>query len=392
MNIMKDLYLTLPPFAPDYGGACETMYELGGLVLICDASGCTVNYVSFDEPRWHTRPGNVFCSGLTEIEAVMGDDEAVIQKALKAAEILKPNFIAYVGSSVPMIVGTDFEGIARETEERSGIPSFGFDCNGIRSYVEGASEVLLSLVKRFALPDKKSLKKQTLSQNQISSQLQTLSQDQDPLQKTRKKDSVEEGDSGKDFIFGSSPENLGGTVLLGLLPLDDASLEASERIRGLFPDLQSSLSFHCSLEDLRNVRYAKQLVVVSRSGLKAAEYLSETYHIPYTVGLPLESCDGLHKSTLVIGEDVRAYSLAKALGNADALDLFSKDGLSRYHTADEEEIRAIVSRYDNVIGDPVFKPFVKGNFVPLPTVSVSGGIFKETVNALDTKAIEERLV
>ena len=125
---MKDLYLTLPPFAPDYGGACEMMYELGGLVLICDASGCTVNYVSFDEPRWHTRPGNVFCSGLTEIEAVMGDDEAVIQKALKAAEILKPNFIAYVGSSVPMIVGTDFEGIARETEERSGIPAFGFSC------------------------------------------------------------------------------------------------------------------------------------------------------------------------------------------------------------------------------------------------------------------------
>ena len=50
---MKDLYRILPPFAPDYGGACEVMYELGGLVLIHDASGCTVNYVSFDEPRWH---------------------------------------------------------------------------------------------------------------------------------------------------------------------------------------------------------------------------------------------------------------------------------------------------------------------------------------------------
>ena len=30
---MKDLYTILPPLAPDYGGACEVMYELGGLVL-----------------------------------------------------------------------------------------------------------------------------------------------------------------------------------------------------------------------------------------------------------------------------------------------------------------------------------------------------------------------
>lgn len=337
---MKDLYIDLPPFAPDYGGACEAMYELGGLVLIHDASGCTVNYVSFDEPRWHDRPGSVFCSGLTEIEAVMGDDEALIGKALRAAEILKPNFIAYVGSSVPMVVGTDFEGIARETEERSGIPSFGFDCNGIRSYVHGAGRVLLALVKRFC---------------------------------------------------GEKTESR-GTLVLGQLPLDDNGIEASERLKSLFPDLKASLSFGCSFEDLKNAQNAEKIAVVSASGLPAAEYLHRRCGIPFEVGIPLEPCETPHKKTLVIGEDVRAASLAKVLGNADGLDLFSPSGLCRFHTASEDEIRGIIEGYDNVIADPCFKPLVKGNFVPLPTISVSGGIFKDTVSALDTEGIADLLI
>lgn len=337
---MKDLYTTIPPLAPDYGGACEAMYELGGLILIHDASGCTVNYVSFDEPRWHDRNGSVFCSGLTEIDAVMGDDNVLIEKALRASEILKPNFIAYVGSSVPMVVGTDFDGIAAETEARSGIPSFGFDCNGIRSYVEGAATVMKALVGRFC---------------------------------------------------GEKTENR-GTLLLGLLPMDDANLEATDRVRGLIPDLRVSISYNISFDDLKDVQNAERIVVASASGLPAAKYLSERYGIPYTVGLPLKACANPHGSTLVIGEDVRAYSLARALGNARSLDLFSKDGVSDYHTVSEEEIRKIAKGFDNVIADPCFKPLVSCNFVPLPTISVSGGIFAETVSAIDTDAISDMLV
>ena len=337
---MKDLYRILPPFAPDYGGACEVMYELGGLVLIHDASGCTVNYVSFDEPRWHEKSGFVYWSGLTEIDAVMGNDDVLIEKAIRAAELLHPNFIAYVGSSVPMIVGTDFEGIARETEERSGIPAFGFDCNGIRSYVEGAGKVLLELVKRFT-------KEKTESR---------------------------------------------GTLLLGQLPLDDNGTDASRRLKEFFPDFRASLSFDCSFSDLRDAQNAKKSVVVSRAGLPAAEYLSEAYGIPYSVGIPLKKADSRHGSTLVIGEDVRAWSLSKALGNAKALDIFSKEGLSDFHTADEDEIAAIIKGFDNVIADPVFQPMVRGNFVPLPTISVSGGIFRDRVQALDTEGIAALLV
>ena len=337
---MKDLYLTLPPFAPDYGGACEAMYELGGLTLIHDASGCTVNYVSFDEPRFHEKPGMVYCSGLTEIDAVMGNDEVLIEKAIRASQELHPNFIAFIGSSVPMIVGTDFTGIAKETEERTGIPCFGFDTNGIRSYIEGASDVLYALLDRFA------------------------------YEKTENK----------------------GTLLLGLLPLDDNRTSTSRNIRKMFPDLRSSLSFHCKFSDLSDAQNAERCVVVSASGLKAAELLNERYGIPYSIGLPLQEVDKPHGSTLIIGEDVRAFSLAKALKNADALDLFSKEGLAKYHTADEETIKAIASSYDNVIGDPVFRSLTNKNFISLPTVSVSGGIFEDEVSPLDTEKIAEMLI
>ncbi|MBQ1439113.1 MAG: hypothetical protein IIZ10_05430 [Solobacterium sp.] len=336
---MKDLYLNLPPFAPDYGGVCEVLYELGGLVLIHDASGCTVNYVSFDEPRWHRSGGMVYSSGLTEIDAVMGNDDVLIEKALKAAEILHPSLIAYVGSSVPMIVGTDFDGIAAETEARSGIPAFGFDANGIHSYICGASKAMEALVRRFA---------------------------------------------------GEKTESR-GTLILGLLPMDDADLNASRRMIDLFEDRRAVLSLGCSLDDWKNAQNAQKCIVVSSAGLRAAEYLKQTYGIPYETGLPLKPCRKQHSSLLVIGEDIRAHSMAQALGNADALDLFSPDGLSRYHTADEDEIAGIISGYENVIADPCFAPMVKGNFIPMPTVSVSGGIFRETVSVTDTEGIAQML-
>lgn len=337
---MKDLYLTLPPLAPDYAGACEVMYELGGLVLIHDATGCTVNYVSFDEPRWHERPGYVFCSGLNEIDAVMGNDDVLIDKALKAADLLHPSFIAYVGSSVPMIVGTDFTGIAAETEARSGIPSFGFDCNGIGTYSDGAARAMLAMVQRFC---------------------------------------------------GEKTEN-SGTLVLGLLPMDDNGVEETRRVKELFPDLRACLSFDCTMDDLKDAQNAADAVVVSACGLSAARYLEKEYGIPYTVGLPLKQAHKDHGSLLVVGEVIRAQSLADALGNADALDLFSCEGTAKYHTRDEDEIQAILARYDNVIADPCFRLMVKGNFIPMPSVSVSGGIFRSQIDPLDTDTIASLLI
>ena len=49
---MRGLRKYLTPFAPDQSGAVSVLYELGGLIAICDAGGCTGNVCGFDEPRW----------------------------------------------------------------------------------------------------------------------------------------------------------------------------------------------------------------------------------------------------------------------------------------------------------------------------------------------------
>ncbi len=337
---MTGLYRVMPPIAPDYGGACEVLYELGGLVLIHDASGCTVNYVHFDEPRFGEMPSNVFCSGLTEIEAVMGDDEIVIGKAVKAAEMLKPAFIAFIGSSVPMVVGTDFKGIARLCEDRTGVPCFGFDTNGLRYYTDGASKAMLAVIKRFC--------------------------------EKREAETEEKNDA---------------INLLGLIPMNYGTLAETAKVKALFKNVRSSLGFDTVLSDVRKMAGASKNVVVSAAGLASAEYMKKEYGIPYEVGVPYtreffegsEVCDAfaLDKKDriLVIGEGVDASSLAGAIGGAASLDMFSKYPGATYRTSDEAEIAEIGQGFDVIIADPGLKElFKQKTFLSRPTVSVSGGI------------------
>lgn len=146
---MRKLCIKLPPFAPDYSGVCSALYELGGMSVIHDASGCTGNYTGFDEPRWYDNQKLVFCSGLRELDAVLGDDEKLINKVRMAAEDLKPEFITVLGSPVPMIIGSDFTGIAKEIENMTKVPSLGFDTTGLNYYDIGISQAYLELAKRF---------------------------------------------------------------------------------------------------------------------------------------------------------------------------------------------------------------------------------------------------
>ena len=46
---MRGLRKYLTPFAPDQSGAVSVLYEFGGIIVICDAGGCTGNICGFDE-------------------------------------------------------------------------------------------------------------------------------------------------------------------------------------------------------------------------------------------------------------------------------------------------------------------------------------------------------
>ena len=79
----------------------------------------------------------------------LGDEEKTISRIVSAAQKIQPDFIAVVGSPVPMVIGTDFAGLESELERRTGLPVFGFDTTGTSYYNEGVAMACVALIKRF---------------------------------------------------------------------------------------------------------------------------------------------------------------------------------------------------------------------------------------------------
>ena len=51
---MKRTNRILPVYAADISGICSALYELGGMTVMHDASGCNSTYTTHDEPRWYS--------------------------------------------------------------------------------------------------------------------------------------------------------------------------------------------------------------------------------------------------------------------------------------------------------------------------------------------------
>ena len=75
----------IPIYTSDVSGVCSALYELGGMVVIHDPSGCNSTYNTHDEIRWYNQDSLIFISGLTEIDAVMGNDEKFLSDIKEAA-------------------------------------------------------------------------------------------------------------------------------------------------------------------------------------------------------------------------------------------------------------------------------------------------------------------
>lgn len=237
---MAALSVYLSPFAPDYSGVSTVLFDLKTVTAMHDASGCTGNYTGYDEPRWYGSKSPIFCSGLREIDAILGDDEKLIQKMLYAAEDLKPEVMALVGSPVPMVIGSDMVGIAEELQERSGIPCLGFDTTGTAYYDKGVAMATIALLKKF----------------------------------TKKAETVS-----------------GSVNILGANPLDFATGENLDDLKALVEDagyqITASLSMGYNMDDLKKAASAKVNLAVSKAGYLIAEYMQKAYGIPYVCGLPV---------------------------------------------------------------------------------------------------------
>ncbi len=236
---MAVLSLFLPPFSPDYSGVSAVLFDLKTVTAMHDASGCTGNYTGYDEPRWYGSKSPVYCSGLREIDAVLGDDEKLIQKMIDAARDIQPDLMALVGSPVPMVIGSDLAGVAAELEARTGIPSFGFDTTGTTYYDKGAAATILALLERFTEP------------------LATM--------------------PGSVNILGATPMDFGKGENL-------RDLKKLLQDRGLF--LTACLAMDYNLAALRQSAAAEVNLAVSRTGLLVAAEMEKRYGIPYLCGLP----------------------------------------------------------------------------------------------------------
>ena len=66
---MRQAYRIIPIYTADVSGVCSALYELGGMTVMHDPSGCNSTYNTHDEIRWYDEDSLIFISGLTEIDA-----------------------------------------------------------------------------------------------------------------------------------------------------------------------------------------------------------------------------------------------------------------------------------------------------------------------------------
>ena len=375
---MKQVVVKTSTYSSDEFGVCSALYELGGMVVMHDASGCNSTYTTHDEPRWYDMDSMIYISAISEMEAIMGDDEKLITDILETAEELKPKFIAIVGAPIPYMTGTDFQAIANIVEEKAGLFCFGFQTNGMEYYTKGISMALRELTDRFCI------------------------------------ESV------------PKPSDRMRVNILGATPLDfsvNGTVDAIESWlskKGFEPGCCFAMG--SSLDEIFLASSAHVNLVISYGGLEAAKLLEERFGIPYVVGVPygkvfsnllgntiyqasmmnrhqiayaakMEYGSESKKQVAIIGESVLCASLAsaiemehpelncKVLCPLDTESLLLRPGDQR--TPEEDDIASALKKADFVIADPLYQTLCpEKEFISLPHTAFSGRIFEKEIPIL----------
>ncbi|MBQ6415395.1 MAG: oxidoreductase, partial [Butyrivibrio sp.] len=374
---------------------------------------CNSTYTTHDEPRWYDMDSMMYISGLTENDAVMGNDEKFVTDLCLAAKELNPKFIAICASALPAMVGVDMEAIAYEVETETGIPTFEVKTNAMQSYITGAGNAFVELAKRFTEPSKR------LNEN-----------------------------SDKNII---NPKNIITLKvnILGLTPLDfplhgtteaiQNLLEANGFIANSFVGMHHTKADH--LEEIKRLADADVSLVVSSIGMPVAKYLYEEYGIPYVIGTPYgdkfsklliqalkkaakkstekstesseninailannNNAEAANKNIVIIGESVLSASLATAIYQEFGLpvqvlesvgdgELSVLDDSKDLSCTEEDELEMEIKKADIVIADPLFEPICKGkHFIRLPHAAFSGRCFtKEELHLINVPLADTKL-
>ena len=342
---MRGLRKYLTPFAPDQSGAVSVLYELCGIIVICDAGGCTGNVCGFDEPRWFERKSAVFSAGLRDMDAILGRDDRLVAKLVDAAEKVEAGFAAVIGTPVPAVIGTDYQALKRMCEKKTDLPVLAVNTDGMELYDGGERKAYLELFKVFA----------------------------------REKLPVETGRVG----------------ILGMTPQDVSDLKAADKLREKFRERgQRAICYGMGdgLDEVKKASSVEKNIVVSPAALECARYLEKTFGTPYEVGYLLveelvPDMEYAGKKILIVQQQVMAGSIRAELrkrggdGKITVASWFSmeKDLLEEGDVSlkDEEDYMELVEkgRYDVIFADPCMRRMTKdfsGVFVDAVHFAVSG--------------------
>lgn len=278
---VRGLWKGLTPFAPDQSGAASVFYELGGILVICDAGGCTGNVCGFDEPRWFGERSAIFSAGLRDMDAILGRDDRLVAKLTDAAEKIDANFAAVIGTPVPAVIATDYRALQRMCEKKTNLPILTVDTNGMELYDVGEEKAWLTLFKTFAGKD-------------VASQ----------------KEASEEDDSSKKMKIG----------VLGLTPHDVSDLNIEEKFRKSENENTHYICYgmRAGIDKVKTAGSADKNLVVAPAALETAKYLEKEFGTPYEVGYPfvdelIPELDYERKKILIIHQQVIANAIRQEI-------------------------------------------------------------------------------
>ena len=353
---VRGLWKGLTPFAPDQSGAASVFYELGGILVICDAGGCTGNVCGFDEPRWFGERSAIFSAGLRDMDAILGRDDRLVAKLTDAAEKIDANFAAVIGTPVPAVIATDYRALQRMCEKKTNLPILTVDTNGMELYDVGEEKAWLTLFKTFAGKD-------------VASQ----------------KEASEEDDSSKKMKIG----------VLGLTPHDVSDLKIEEKFRKSENENTHYICYgmRAGIDKVKTAGSADKNLVVAPAALETAKYLEKEFGTPYEVGYPfvdelIPELGYERKKILIIHQQVIANAIRQEIRTRSdeqntevtvASWFMMKSELSEGDLSLKEEMDYCKlvqnGNYDIVFADENMRglvPGFKGTFVNIRHFAVSG--------------------
>ncbi len=372
-------------YSADTFGVCSALFELGGMVVIHDPSGCNSTYTTHDEPRWYDHDSMIYVSALNEQDAILGNDERLLAETIETVQQQKPAFVCLIASQIPFMIGTDMQALARIVEQNTGVPAFTLPTNNMHYYAQGAWYAFRHLAEHITRASK--------------GQEAFWAKDYANWQPTQ---------APKD---GQLRLNL-----LGVTPQDfsingsDTSLRQWAEEHDFY--VQSCWAMGSSLAEIEHSTAADVNLVLSYGGLGAAAVMAQACGIPSIVGVPIGALREVlaqnvrqaagthnHASTcqrtgdsagLLIGESVYAQSLAQALEAATGqhyrviVPMETDDALllpDTLRVTDEVDLEPLFQHAGTIIGDPMYAPIMpkSARFVSLPHEGFSGRLYEHQI-------------